>query len=279
LEGTNDRSRGKGLDPGRSLKEELLHTLPIYGIPSQSFWRALELRKLRELKQRLDFDPPVLEIGCGTGAFGGLLFDMIDDGIDNNPRAIEQCGRKYTFYRRLHCMDVHSMDFLPSTYMTVLANCVIEHIPNIEGVLREVYRVLQRDGKFVATVPMQEMNNHLLFRSRWYVQMRRRQLQHVNLLTQEEWSGALSRAGFGVVEFYPYLNAKDCLLWDMLDFPGCIGFGHYRLSAVLILATRVLGRRLRERVYRGVANWLTRRASMANEIGTCAVAAVAKKIN
>jgi len=130
----------------------LLLTLDIYGVPSQSLWRACELSILRELKDKYVFERPILEIGCGNGAFSALLFDSIDDGIDMNPRAIENC-RQYGLYQRLHWMDARQLSFPSSTYKTVFANCVIEHIQDLPHVFSDSRRVLAPEGWLVDTVP------------------------------------------------------------------------------------------------------------------------------
>jgi len=149
------------------MKDELLKTLEIYGIPSQSFWRAFELAKLKELGKSVGFAPPVLEIGCGEGGFSALIFGSIDDGIDINPHCIERCKKKPNVYKRLHCMDARFMRFLENSYQTVFANCVVEHIVDFNKVLADCYRVLVPGGKLVATVPLRKMNNYLLLRTNW----------------------------------------------------------------------------------------------------------------
>jgi len=121
------------------------------------------------------------------------------------------------------------------------------------------------------------MNKYLSFRGRWYAELRRRQLAHVNFLTQEEWNEVFQKAGFDKVQLYPYLAGKDCRLWDILDFPCCIGSGRYRLSAVLRLAIRALPAYSRVRVHERVAVWLADRVAKPGDMAPCAVAVIAEK--
>ena len=232
-----------------SLRELLTLTLPIYEAPGQALWRAFELAKVRELRDTVGFDGPVLEIGCSDGIFSSLVFDSVDDGIDINPRAIERARVSKHVYERLHVMDAREMSFPEGTYGTVFANCVIEHIPDLEQVLRDSFRVLKPGGKFVATVPLREMNDYLVVRQDWYARMRQRQLSHVNLLTTAEWHALFKRVGFDRVETSPYLVGSQCTVWDRLDVPVCVGVGgRYNVGAVL----RILGRRLPARAKRSL---------------------------
>ena len=148
----------------RAIRELLLETLLIYALPSQSMWRALELRLFRKLGKEIVKESPTLEIGCGDGAFSALIFERIDDGIDISNVTTGPLGQKSHVHKRLWRMDARSMDFAEDSYRTVFGNCVIEHIPNLEKVLADSYRILKTGGRFLATVPLEEMNNHLLLK-------------------------------------------------------------------------------------------------------------------
>jgi ubiquinone/menaquinone biosynthesis C-methylase UbiE len=83
------------------------------------------------------------------------------------------------------------------------ANCVMQHIPDIEGVLAGCYRGLRPGGKLVMTVPLTQMNEYLLFPRSWYAKVRQQQLVHVNLFSREEWKELLQRTGFSDIEVRP----------------------------------------------------------------------------
>ena len=210
----------------------------IYAVPSLAAWRAAELKNLRYCS----FTAPVLEIGCGNGQFTSLLAPHVDCAIDKNLREVKLCGRRSETYGHVTCMDARRLGFPDGTFATVFANCVIEHIPELPRVLAECRRVLRPGGMFIATVPLREMNRHLLFESAWYARMRARQLEHRNLLSESEWVAALCRAGFATVETTPYLSERLCNLWDRVDGPLSIGAGPLRLARVYSLAVRALPR-------------------------------------
>jgi len=218
----------------------------IYDIPSLAAWRAAELKALR----RCTFAPPVLEIGCGNGRFASLLLPHVEWGIDLNPREIELCAGRNGLYGRLSCMDARRLIFADGVFATVFANCVVEHIPDLPRVLAECRRVLRPGGAFIATVPLIEMNRHLLLSGTWYARLRAAQLQHLNLLAEDAWVAALSKAGFTTVRTTPYLSAGMCELWDRVDGPLCMGAGPLTLGRAYRWGLRLLPARLRSKLNR-----------------------------
>jgi SAM-dependent methyltransferase len=218
----------------------------IYDIPSLAAWRAAELKALRQCT----FTPPVLEIGCGNGRFASLLMPRVDWGVDLNPRELELCAQGNRVYRRLGCMDARRLKFADGVFATVFANCVIEHIPDLPKVLAECRRVLRPGGALIATVPLAEMNRHLLLRNSWYTILRAEQLQHHHLLTEEAWVASLSTAGFSTVHTTPYLSARMCQIWDRVDGPLCMGAGPLTLGRAYRVGMRAMPAPLRCRLNR-----------------------------
>ncbi|MDE3136083.1 MAG: methyltransferase domain-containing protein [Acidobacteriota bacterium] len=258
------------------MRDEIKATLGIYKWPSQAFWRSLEVRAL----QQIEYERPILEIGCGDGRLSALIFKEIDAGIDINPRSIDKCRRiSGRLYAELRCGDARNLSALEPKYRTIYANCVLEHIPDIERVLVACWRGLRPGGKLVATVPLIQMNDHLLFSWRWYAEMRQQQLVHINLFTQEKWEAILRAAGFQRIEFRPYLSGAACRFWDSIDAPGALGIGRYRAAVVLgRTASKLLPPGVKDLGVNRMSRWLAQRAESHGESGpACAVVVIAYK--
>lgn len=226
--------------------ELLSLTQTIYDIPSLAAWRAAELKVLR----RCTFAPPVLEIGCGNGRFASLLFEHLEWGIDLNPREIKLSAARNGLYGHLSAMDARRLIFADGVFSTVFANCVMEHIPDMPRVLAECRRVLRPGGALIATVPLIEMNRHLLLASPSYARLRARHLQHLHLLAEDAWIAMLTSAGFANVQTTPYLSARMCELWDRVDGPLCMGAGPLTLGRAYRFGMRLLPAPWRSRLNR-----------------------------
>lgn len=258
------------------MQQIMTATLRIYRWPAQAFWRYFEVQALR----RIECERPILEIGCGDGRFSSLVFDDIDEAIDVNPRSVERC-RKVSghLYRALRCLDVRELNFRDGGFATVYANCVLEHVPEIDSVLAGCFRGLRTGGKLIVTIPLVRMNDHMLLPWGWYTRWRQRQLAHINLMSEKCWEELLNGIGFTDVEFRPYLSAEACKFWDAIDSPASIGFGRYRLAPGLGLLTRnLLPRSARTWIVNQLASWLSKVAeTKADKLRPCAVVVIARK--
>ena len=235
------------------MPDEICELVANYAWPSQAFWRYFELKALRAVRVQR----PILEIGCGDGKFSALLFDEIDEAMDINPRALARAGA-HGVYRRLRCADARAPQATRGSFATVYANCVMEHVPGIEGVLRGCYDALAAEGQLVVTVPLSEMNQHLLFRCGVYSRWRQHQLAHCNLFAAGQWRELLQDAGFREIEFRPYLGAGACRFWDRVDVIGCLGWGRFTLATAVGVLSRPLRRSRAGRAWaRSIAHWLS----------------------
>jgi SAM-dependent methyltransferase len=240
--------------------------------PSEALWRSLELDVLRSLS----FERPILELGCGDGHFTELLLDHVEEAIDVNPRSVERARGRGDLYGEVRCLDAADLaNTQPAQFGTLFANCVLEHIADLPAVLNVAAHVLRLGGRLITTVPLLEMNRHLLLRTQWYAELRRRQLAHHNLWNPDEWRRRLRAAGFTPIEVVPYLGPTMCRLWDALDFPACIGVGRYRTGALArqVFSTLV-PRVFRDRLRRTLAVWLARKIGTRGRLSDPACAAL-----
>ncbi len=97
---------------------------------------------------------PVLDLGCGDGLFADILFghEGVCVGLDHDARELA-AARGRGVYRALVAAPAERMPFRDASIRTVVSNSVLEHIPPLVAVLREIHRVLARGGELLITVP------------------------------------------------------------------------------------------------------------------------------
>ena len=188
-----------------------------------AFERVMECRILAHQT----FERPILDIGCGEGLFAKILFsERLDTGIDPNPRELERACELGAYEELIEC----SGDAIPKadgSYRTVLSNSVIEHIPDIQPVLLEAYRLLAPGGRMYLTVPSNRFDEYTWIseflkalglnnlRKRFGVFFNRFWV-HYHYHTLEHWREIAITAGFEVVEAHTYGPRRACLLNDFL---------------------------------------------------------------
>lgn len=87
----------------------------------------------------------ILDIGCGDKPYSHFL--------SNDSRYF---GMEYSNFSQQPDLfgDVNQIPFKDMVFDAILFNEVIEHIPNPERGIEEIYRVLKKDGKLFLTAPM-----------------------------------------------------------------------------------------------------------------------------
>jgi SAM-dependent methyltransferase len=119
------------------------------------YFRSLVRAVEASYYHHLDLPEPTLDLGCGDGHFATIAFDrMLDVGIDPERKSLREAIHRGGY----HSLVLSSGDRLPfpdGYFGSAMSNSVLEHIPQVEEVLREVYRVLKPGAPFVFCVPNQ----------------------------------------------------------------------------------------------------------------------------
>lgn len=188
---------------------------------------------------------PVLDVGCGDGHFASIAYEElpIDVGIDVMARDLPEAAARPGIYRQVMFASAAELPFPDGSFNTVVSNCVIEHIPNNDAVLREISRVLRPGGTFATTLPSEHYPDFLLgstvFRKlglaglgRSYGDFFNRISHHYHVYPPQVWRQRLQAAGFAVEEQTYYFSAAAHRRFDL---------SHY-LGVPNLLTKRLLGR-------------------------------------
>jgi SAM-dependent methyltransferase len=202
-----------------------------------AFERYLECR----IFEKLPFDKPILDIGCGDGLFAHIIFcEKIDTGIDMNLRELERAQELDAYVELVHAKG----DSIPKpdgSYKTITSNSVLEHIPDLEPVFREIHRLLTPDGRFYMTVPTPSferntvINQLLTFLGFQNLAARYRRFcskfiwRQCHYYSLAGWEDFVSGFGFKVVESTTYNPKSICLMNDSLYPFGFFGLFNKKL--------------------------------------------------
>jgi SAM-dependent methyltransferase len=194
-------------------------------VPSLSHWRAWELAAYR----RMRLAGRVIDLGCGDGQYFRLLWPGVDDvaGVDASEGAVAN-ARASGVYREVHHAPAHRLPLADASADAVFANCSLEHMDPLDGVLAEAHRCLVPGGTLLCSVVtdkflswavlprlMQEAGGEELARRTRAEFVAFHQL--ANPLTVGEWRERFERAGFTVEEHIPILPQYNSGLFLLAD--------------------------------------------------------------
>ena len=139
----------------------------------------------------------LLEIGCGAGAYLGLMQRLGWDvrGVDFSPMAAETARKAHGvdgFVGRLQDAGHES-----SSFDAVSMNHAIEHIDDLPILLNECLRVLKPGGRLVLTTPNLKSLAHRIFGRDWLALDSPR---HLWVFSSTTLGRIVERAGFSVHE-------------------------------------------------------------------------------
>lgn len=191
-----------------------------YEHPGDVIWRSIELKILDKLLKGLKVKEPILDLGCGNGDVTKLLFgkkkvygiDIVTEFIDD----------------RTHYGDIANLDIPSDSYDTIFSNCVFEHIPELDKALKQVARILRKNGLFIFTVTSPFFKKNLLFNNPFYQWLRCKRAGIHNSLYIQEWYCLLKVYDLEIIKAEYFMDKHSALLFDKMAWINFLGLSHER---------------------------------------------------
>jgi len=207
--------------------------------------RAVDCRYL----STVEFKGKILDIGCGDGLFAKILFknrtNLLDTGIDFDSVELRK-AKTTTMYKNLIQCSVTQMPLPSCSYDTVFSNSVLEHIPDLDGALAEIGRVMKPGGRFIFTVPSELLSEQMFFSEllkkiglkslgAYYADLKNRAWKHYHLYPPKVWIDKLDKQELKTIT-HKYIHPESITrLCDLLTFSGVISIFWRKLFGRLLL--------------------------------------------
>ena len=91
----------------------------------------------------------IIDLGCGDGGLISSIDKKRKDkkiwGVDISPRRISYLKKKFNKYK-FFCKDICSTDLKENFFDLIISTQVIEHVGNDEKLVKEMYKILKKNG-------------------------------------------------------------------------------------------------------------------------------------
>ena len=208
----------------------------------RSLLRSVEAR----FYQDIQLPSPTLDLGCGDGHFASVAFNrQIEVGLDPWGKAIREAAG-WGGYQSLVQANGSEIPFPDHYFASAMSNSVLEHISDLESVLRETHRVLKPDARFVFCVPNDRLEVELSI-ARFFDRMGLKKIAQLyreffNRISRHHhrdspvvWEDRLARNGFTVDEWWHYFSPRAAAVMEWGHYFGLPALVSRRLSGRWIL--------------------------------------------
>jgi ubiquinone/menaquinone biosynthesis C-methylase UbiE len=220
--------------------------------PATCLWRALEIAFVaaRGLPEGRGLD-----LACGDGRLFGLLAAQAGGrrkvvGLDLDPLEVASADRTGV-YDRLVVASAAAIPEPDASFDWVFSNSALEHIPPIRETLAEAARILRPSGRFIFTVPSDELHaclhGPIIGKRDAYLRAIDERCAHLRYWSPDEWRRELASAGLELVSVERYLTGPEVRRWETLS-RWTAGVLHAILRRPPIIIQRQLGMRRGQRL-------------------------------
>jgi len=193
------------------------------------YFRALLRAVESRFYDQLNFEEPILDLGCGDGLFGQSTFrQKITIGLDPKLKSLLEAHQTNIYHILINSMG-SEIPLPDQSISTVISNSVLEHILQIDPVLEEIKRVCKIDALFVFCVPNENFTNqlsigrlleklHMNWMAMQYRRFFNRISRHYHCDSPELWEKRLKKSGFKIERYWNYFSP---------DALAALELGHY----------------------------------------------------
>lgn len=171
---------------------------------------------------------PVLDVGCGFGEFGRIFFEgsaLPEVGLDLDRSELMR-ERLQRAYGSVTQADVRRLPLADASFGTVMSVSTLEHVPGVSAAFPELARVLRPGGRLIFTVPIEQLNEHLVgYRAlrvagptlaQRYATALHAALTHVNVWAADHWIDLVRDSGLEVTHTERALSHRATMAFEAL---------------------------------------------------------------
>jgi SAM-dependent methyltransferase len=214
-----------------------------------SFWRSLECEQFAKRPA----PGPVLDVGCGDGFFSRTVYGRpLEAGIDLDPKEVSRAIQRKA-YQKTYQGTVNQLPFPSKSFKTIISNCVLEHVPDIDGALKEISRVLKPGGHLMITVPSECFNTQSFFGGiarvlglgsfeKVYIGGLNKIFKHHHVNDARIWRKRLKKAGLQLVETEYFVSITAFHAYERWLIPSLPSKFYKLLFGRWVITPRILTR-------------------------------------
>ena len=166
------------------------------------FWHYYyALKSLRKISGR------VLDIGCGRGEITTAIQKQrpdLDIYAGDKNKDYLSCLEKNKFLIKVFQADINKLPFKDNFFNAVLVLDVLEHLKKPEQALKEIKRVLIKDGIFYLVIPIEASLATFdgWFKKSFGINLKKKPIGHIQQFNRNDIKKLLNKAGFKILSIY-----------------------------------------------------------------------------